>query len=420
MSSNKFVAIDLGSTGITAMAGEVQPDGYLKILGVESKPSDDVRYGMVEQSSGAAYKVSEVIRLLANSARLSSIDFISVSLCAKSMKNITVSVTKFVGASKTVSEKLIQEMLVDAEGKVLGENVAVYDVIPLYYELDGKRLDEPVGEQGMQITGKYNVVYGNTQIASKLESCIERTGKVIEFRCLGGDALGTAVLDEHEKEEGCILINLGGLTTSLTIFENGAIQQIAVVPMGGKTITKDIQEFGISESNAERLKCLAGKALESMIDTEIKIAVPSIDPEQPQENISNKMLAMAIEARLDEIMSPIFDTIEAYKGNIQHGIILTGGASQLKGLPEYITDRSGFSVRFGHFTDWLDEKTDSKFIKPEYAQLVGTILLNQEYRELHPLEEISKKADKKPKIRTGIKDRATGFMNNFFGDENKL
>ncbi len=422
MISNKFVAIDLGSTRISVMAGEIQEDGFLKISGVESKQSDDIRYGLVEQSSGAAFKLNELIHLLENSARIQDIEYISVSVGAKSMRNVSVSVSHFVGASKTVSDKLIDEMIVEAEGKIRGESVAVYDVIPLWYELDGKRMDDPVGKQGTQLIGRYNVVYGNTLIAEKLEGCIERTGKIIEYRCLGVDALATAVLDEHERDNGCALINFGGLTTTLSIFDNGALQQLVVVPLGGKTVTKDIQEFGINEKNAERLKCAVGKALESLVQDEIYVSVASVDPEQSAVKISSRMLAIAIEARMDEIMSPIFDAIDAYSGNLSNGLVIAGGGALLNGVSEYLTERTGYKVRFGHYTDWLADKTNPEFINPIYAQMVGTLLLNHEYREHHPLVEVekykSKNKNKQPKIpRSGA---ITNMMKKFFEDDNKL
>jgi len=415
MISNKFVAIDLGSTRISVMAGEIQEDGFLKISGLESKPADDVRYGLVEQGSGAAFKLNELIHLLENSARIQDIEYISVSVGAKSMRNVSVSVSHFVGASKTVTDNLIDEMITEAEGKIRGESVAVYDVIPLWYELDGKRMDDPVGKQGTQLIGRYNVVYGNTLIAEKLEGCIERTGKVIEYRCLAVDALATAVLDEHERDNGCALLNLGGLTTTLSIFEHGALQQLVVVPLGGKTITKDIQEFGINEKNAERLKCAVGKALESQVQDEIYVSVAASEPELPAVKISSKMLAMAIEARMDEIMKPIFDAIDTYTGNLTNGIILTGGGALLNGISEYLTERTGFKIRFGHYTDWLTDKTDPKYINPIYAQLVGTLLLNHEYRDHHPLVEKEKTKRKIP--RGGA---FTHLMKEFFSDENKL
>ena len=110
MMLNKYVAIDLGSSKITALAAEVQADNTLKILAVESKPSDDVKHGIIEQLSGAAYKISELTRLIQNSARIHDIDQVSVSVGAKSMRSTSVTISRFVGESKTVSDQLIYEM----------------------------------------------------------------------------------------------------------------------------------------------------------------------------------------------------------------------------------------------------------------------------------------------------------------------
>jgi cell division protein FtsA len=131
---------------------------------------------------------------------------------------------------------------------------------------------------------------------------------------------------------------------------------------------------------------------------------------------------MAIEARLDEIMNPIFDAIEAYDGNLGKGVILTGGAALLEGVDSYISERTGFKVRFGSYNDWLADKTDEKYIDPIYAQLVGTVLLNHEYRQHHPLEvkDVAKKK-KEPKIQSrNIKNKTTELFKEFFGDDNKL
>ncbi len=423
MIPNRFVAIDFGSTQISVMAAEVLKDGFVKILGVETKPSEDVRYGIIEQGSGAAFKLNELLKMLENSARLKDVDYISVSVGAKSMKNVAVNISRMVGASKVISSQLIDDMLAEAEAKVKGTNAAVYDVIPLYYELDGMRTDEPEGKHAVQIVGRYNIIYGNKIIAEKLEGCIERTGKIIEYRCLGIDAIATAVLDEHEKEEGCVLIDMGGQTTTMAVYKYGALQNMVVVPLGGVNITKDIQEFGIAERNAERLKCAVGKALETLIDKEILVAVPSVNPDEPQVKVSTRILSMAIEARLEDMMDPLFDAIEKMEEELPHGVILTGGASALSGLVDYINSRFGYDVRFGNFNDWLHDDTDTAFRNPAYTRMVGTILLNHEYREQHPLAEVENNKQKKKNAKLpggSIRNKTAEIFKGFFGDDNQL
>src|ERR1035437_7324251 len=111
MITNKIIAIDLGSTRISAMAAEVLENGALKIYSEESKASDDVRWGIVEKPSGASFKVSELLKLLKNSARMADITQVSVSLGAKSMKQITASISRFVGKPNVVTDDLLAEML---------------------------------------------------------------------------------------------------------------------------------------------------------------------------------------------------------------------------------------------------------------------------------------------------------------------
>lgn len=423
MISNKYVAIDLGSSAISALAAEVQPDGALKILGVESKPSDDVKHGIVEHVSGAAFKVNELVKWLQNSSKIPEVEQVCVSIGARSMKHHHASVSRFVGASHIVSEQLIAEMHDECEKKVQNDKIAVFDVIPLSYELDGLNTDEPVGKTATQITGKYCIIYGNKIIADELYRCFDRTGLKIEHSPIASEALSTAVLEEQEREDGCALINFGASTTSLSIYKYGALQQLLVVPLGGKNITKDIQELGINEQNAERLKCLKGTALERLVEEPIYIQIPSIEAEKPPVRINTQFLATIIESRLEEIMNPIVEAIKNYPEELGGGIIVCGGASKLNNLIDFITEKTGIYARFGNHTDWLIDKTPEKYHDPVLSQLIGTILLTHEYRELHPveIEQKSKKKQNDVKIpKKGIKDRLANGLMTFFGDENSM
>ena len=417
---NRYVAIDLGGSKISAMAAEVLPNGELNILGLESKSADDIKHGIVEQVSGAAYKVNELLRLLQNSAKLPETEQISVSVGAKSMKSISLSVSRFVGASKKVNEALILAMQDEVSNKVKKDDIAVYDVIPLYYELDGKRTDEPEGKNASQITGKYTVIYGNKKIQTRLDSCFDRTGLKVEFSSISSEALSAALLDDEKRENGCALIDFGASTTSLSIFYNGALQSLVVVPLGGKNITLDIKELGISEQYAEKLKRAKGNALESTEIEPIFIQVPSENPDSEPIKISTKFLATIIEARLDELLQPIITAIDEWEDKIKDGIIITGGAAKLKNIDQYLIEKTGFHCQFGDYSDWITDSQIDQYNDIDLSQLIGTIILNHECRQLHPLEEL-KKADKKPKIpKAKFKINITQKFLTFFGDENKM
>ena len=421
MTSNKLIAIDFGSASISAMAAEILDNGAVKILSEESKISDDVRWGIVEKPSGASFKVSELLKLLKNSAKMPDISQVSVSIGAKTMKQTSASVSRFVGKSNVITEDLLTEMLDECERKSKRDDTTVFDVIPVSYVLDGKTMDDPVGQTASQIIATYNVIFGSSVIKSELERCFDRTGIILEYSPLAVEALSTVVLEEQEREVGCALINFGATTTTLAVYHNDVLQNLLVVPLGAKNITKDIQELGINETNAERLKCLKGSALESLIDEPIYIQIASVDESNPPVKISTKFLATIIEARLDEITQSIFDAIDNLPFALDAGIVITGGGAKLSGIIEFIAEKTGIYARFGGHSEWLADNTPERFHDPKYAQLIGTILLTNEYRKAHPVEVAVNIPGKEPKIpRKKLRDKiADGFIN-FFNDDNKL
>jgi cell division protein FtsA len=423
MISNKLIAIDFGSTRISAMAAEVLENGAVKIYSDESKVSDDVKWGIVEKPTGASFKVTELLKLIKNSARLPEISSISVSVCAKSMKLATVSVSRFVGKTNIVTDELLFEMQEECEKKVAKEGITVYQVVPASYDVDGKRLDDPVGQTAIQITANYHIVYANSIVKSEIERCFDRTGGVIlEHTPLAVEAISTVVTEEQEREVGCALINFGATTTTLAVYHNDVLQELLVVPLGAKNITKDIQELGINEINAERLKCLKGCALESLVDDPIYIQVAAVEEADPPVKISTKFLATIIEARLEEIMQPIVNVIKDLPFQLEAGIIVTGGGAKLHNMIDFIAEKTGIYARFGDHSEWLADGTPQKFHDPAYAQLVGTILLTHEYRKEHPIEETVLQPEKAPKInrRGKLGEKLSKGFFDFFNDENKL
>ncbi len=419
--SKKLIAIDFGSSRISAMAAEVLESGALRILSEESKTSDDVKWGIVEKPSGASFKVSELLKLLRNSSRLPDISQVSVPVGAKSMKQTSSSVSRFVTKPNVVTEDLLAEMLEECEKKSQSSETTVFDVIPVSYFVDGKREDEPVGHKADQITATYHVITGNAIIKTELERCFDRTGIVLEYNPLTVESLSTVVLEDQDREAGCALINFGATTTTLAVYHEGALQNLLVVPLGAKNITKDIQELGISEAHAERIKQLKGNALEHLVDSPMYVQIASVEDPTVPVKISTRFLATIIEARLEEILQPAFDLLTKLPFDLNSGIVITGGGSKLTGMIDFINEKTGINTRFGDHSEWLSADTHERFRDPIYAQLIGTLLLTEEYRKEHPVEETAAKPEKKPKIpRKKPWDKlADGFIN-FFGDENKM
>jgi len=421
MISNKLVAIDFGSSRISAMAAEVLENGALRILSEESKTSDDVKWGIVDKPSGASFKVSELLKLLRNSSKLPDISQVSVPVGAKSMKQTSISISRFVPKPNIITEELLTEMLEECEKKAQQPDTTVFETILVSYFVDSKRMDEPVGHKATQITANYHVISGNIIIKSELERCFDRTGIVLEYNPLTVESLSTVVLEEQERKVGCALINFGATTTTLAVYHDDILQNLLVIPLGAKNITRDIQELGIGETHAERLKCLKGSALEHLIEEPIYVQIPSVDDPAAPVKISTQFLATIIEARLEEILQPAFDIISRLSFSLDAGIVITGGGSKLNGMLEFVTEKTGIYTRFGNHSEWLSDDTAERFNDPVYAQLIGTLLLTHEYRKDHPVEVTINEAEKKTKLpkRKPWDKLADGFIK-FFDDDNKM
>ena len=390
------VVTDMGSSRIAVMAAEVRDDGKVHVLSVESKPSKGMRYGFVEQSSKVAYDIGELVRQLQNSARLPEVRRVCVSLNAKTMKQVPLRLTRSLGFGRTVTAPLVDEMLEECYTKFDQPEVAVYDVVPLYYELDGNRTDDPVGRKGSELRGAYNIIVGNASIRKELDRVFERTAgiKPYDFMPLGVEALSAVLLDDDEREAGVALVNLGDTTTTLAVYAQGALQQLLVVPLGGRHITHDIQELGISEANAERLKCLTGVALKRLVTSPKRVNVPAAEAGASPVKVDTDFLATIIEMRLAEMMSPIFKALEQSPFSLEVGIVLSGGGVKLDGVADFMEEYTGLPVRFGDHSPYLTHDTDERYADPAYARLVGTALLMHDYAEEIP--EPSKPEPNKP------------------------
>ncbi|MFV0392559.1 MAG: cell division protein FtsA [Paludibacteraceae bacterium] len=391
MSKNTIVYVDLGGSHISAIAGEVLDDNSLHILGEQVRPGDDVKSGMVEKITGAAFKVNETTKLLQNSLKWRDrISKVSICINAKSMKHHSVSVEKRI--HNIVTERQLQDMTDACRDEIKTDNIVVFEIIPLAYYIDGKRVENPVGLKGFEIRADYNLIIGHYLVQESLERTIERTGIAVDYIHLGMEAIATALLDESDKDEGCAIINFGATTTTLGIYSEGKLQELLVVPLGGMNITRDILELGVSYRNAETLKCKTGCAMEKFVKEPVNIQIPSVHAGEAPVKISTAFLAVIIESRLDEMLTPIFKHIDTIPYPLHAGIIMSGGASKLKNLSEFIEENTGFQVRMGNHSEWLSDDTDSKFHNSEYAEAVGAILLSNDLYEQNKEEKTKKVA----------------------------
>lgn len=420
MPLNKHVALDIGSSAVTAMAAEILDNGKIKILSVESIASQVSTYGIVDNTSEASYIVVKLSKLLRNSAKLPAVEQISVGVNAKGTKSKLVTIEKFLTENVLITDELLFDYHSETKNKLSQNEIFVYDLIPVSYTLDDVRMDDPVGQKGIHLSATYNLIYGPLLPSEKLEGVFDRNDVFCNFKPLAIEALSAVLLSDEEREKGCVLMNFGATTTTAGVYFEGVLQNLMVLPLGGRNITKDISEVGISRLNAEKLKCLKGSASSSAIDEPVLIKIKSENPDAEPVKISTLFLAQIIEARLEEIFHPFEKFLEEINFPLPGGIIVTGGSSRLTGLADFLEQKTGLQVRAGNHSNFLLPDQQPIYADTAYSQLIGTIKLAHQYYIENPPEELIKKKRGNNKLRRGIKITLTDMLIDFFKDENSM
>ncbi|MDD2286953.1 MAG: cell division protein FtsA [Paludibacter sp.] len=418
---NRLVAFDFAGTGVRAVAAEVREDNAIKILSEENRKVEGIKNGIIGQPSGTAFNVVALLKELQNSAGMREpIKKFSTAFGGKSMKIIHASVRRKLNRSKEITADIIDSMALECEKSYQTEDMLVYDTIPVMYEVDGVEMEKPEGTRGTYIIGNYHLVVGSAQMKVQLQKCMERIYNCrIEHMPLAAEAFAIAVTEEEDRQAGCAVINMGDSSTTLAVYRKEILQHLMVVPLGGRNITKDIEEIGISEVYAEKLKCKKGIAMEKLAGTPVNIRIPARNPADPPVIVTNTFLAMIIESRLEEIFQPIFSVLQEYEAEIPNGVIISGGAAKLQQMKEFMEQKTGLPTRYGDHTGWLTPDTPGKYCDLSYAQIIGTIILAHDYRTEN--KEMIEKVEKETrKTRKSIKDKITQGIFKFFEDDTEL
>ena len=384
--SSVLVAVDMGSQSFRAMAAEVTPSGALRVLGVEeSSQKCCVHRGVVENTSDAGYMLTSVIKLLGNRIRKQVGNAAFVCAGGQSMKVVSVSSSRDLGCKREITSELLAKMEWECKEKIEKKNpdVAVLDLIPSHYQLDGeKQTYEPTSDQrAVFFTAHYNAFWGKKELADKVEKTFQRTALVKEKMYVRPEVLMNALATEEEMNNGCAVLDLGAQTSTLTIHKGGGYLYNQVVPLGGYDITEAVEQLGISLMQAERLKCIYGVASVDMVKVNRTYILTT--PEGEKISVSAVQLAEVISCKLAEILSPLMEALNKEAQGVEV-LYVTGGGAMLKGIVGYIQSMTSVKVMGGSHASWLTPDTPDEYCMPQYASLVGTLLLGAEHRKTHP------------------------------------
>lgn len=376
---NIVVGLDIGTTKICAIIAEIDGD-RIDVIGIGSAPSTGLRKGVVINIAATMNSIRQAIdeaELMAG-CEVSHVytgisgghirGFNSHGIVAVKDSEITAAdVARVIDAAKAVAIPMDREVI---------------HILPQQYIVDDQDgIKEPLGMHGVRLEAKVHIVTGAATSAQNIIKCANRTNLDVSAIVLQQLASAEAVLTEDEKDLGVCLVDIGGGTSDIAIFSEGAIVHTSVLPIGGNHLTTDIA-LGIRtpQNEAERIKRKYGAALVERVEAEEVIEVPSVGGRKPR-TLSRQILCEIIEARVEEIFQLVYEEIRntAFEDLLASGVVLTGGTSQLGGITDIAEDVLGLPIRAGRprGVGGLTDVVKS----PEYATGVGLVLYAAKHME---------------------------------------
>jgi cell division protein FtsA len=375
-----LVGLDIGTSKIACVVAESLPDGKLDVIGIGTHPSRGLRKGVVVNIESTV----ESIRLAIEEAELmSGVDIQSV-FAGIAGSHIRGYNSHGVVASKgsEVMQEDVERVIDAAKAMNIPADQKILHILPQEYIIDNQDgIREPIGMSGVRLEAKVHIVTGAVSSAQNIVKCCNRCDLDVSDMVLEQIASSEAVLMQDEKDIGVVLVDMGGGTTDIAVFLDGAIRHTAVIPIGGDHLTNDLV-IGLRTSarEADQLKKKYGACMTSLVSPEDQIEIPSVGGRAPRP-MPRQVMAQILEPRVEEIFEMIKNELQrsGYQELVAAGIVLTGGSSLLDGMIELAEDIFDMPVRLGRprGVGGLADVVSS----PMYATGVGLILYGQRYRQ---------------------------------------
>ncbi len=341
------VGLDIGTTKIAAVVGEVTEDG-VDIIGVGTHPSTGLKKGVVVNIDATVQSIERAIEEAEHMAGV-EITQVFAGIAGAHIRSIN-SQGVWALKDREVREADVQAVLEQAKAINIPQDREIIHVIPQEYTIDHQDgVKEPIGMSGVRLEAKVHLVTASTTSAQNILKCCHRCGLQVAEVVLEPLASAEAVLHDDEKELGVALVDIGGGTTDIAIFVDGAIVHSSVLAVGGHQLTADIA-YGMRSphSEAERIKHRWGCASMAMVGDDEMMEVPSVGG-RPARQVRRQSLTAVIEPRVEEIFTLVRREIEKYGliDKIGSGAVITGGSTLLDGMPELAEQVLGMPVRRG-------------------------------------------------------------------------
>ncbi|MBX5456431.1 MAG: cell division protein FtsA [Thermogemmatispora sp.] len=393
MQERVIVGIDVGTTKVCVLVGELDRDGKLNIVGVGTCPSQGLRRGVVvnieETVTSIAAAIDRAERLSGKHITTAYVGIAGSHIESENSKGF-VAITP---SHRDIVQNDICRAIEVARAIAIPANREIIHVIPRGYVVDGQEgIKNPIGMSGFRLEVETHIVTGSVSSIHNLIKCVQKAHVEIEDLVLEPLASGEAVLADGETDLGVVLVDVGGGTTDIAIYTDGAIWHTVVLPIGGNLITSDIAiGLRLPFAVAEELKVTYGHCDPSAIDDDDMIDLAQFMPDC-NDLVPRKLLAEIIQARVEELFEMVHDEIKksGYDGLLPAGLVLTGGTAELPGILELAGQILDLPARIG-VPLGLHGLADS-ICRPAYATAVGLLLWGLTHSSLTYDEEEGQQA----------------------------
>ena len=374
-----LVAMDIGTSKIVTIVGEVSDDGEIEIIGLGSHPSNGLKKGVVvniESTVLSMQRSAEEAELMAG-CQIHSVYAGIAGSHIRSLNSHGIVAIR----DREVTQIDVDRVIDAARAVAIPMDQRVLHVLPQEYIIDDQEgIREPIGMAGVRLEAKVHIVAGAASAAQNIVKCVRRCGLEVDDFILEQLASSYSVLTTDEKELGVCLVDIGGGTTDIAVFIGGAIVHTAVIPIAGDQVTNDIAvALRTPTQFAEQIKIKYACALAQLATTDETIEVPSVG-DRPARRLARQTLAEVVEPRYDELFGLVLAELRrsGFENLIASGVVLTGGSSKMEGVIDLAEEVFHMPVRLGvpQFVTGLTEVVSN----PIHATGVGLLLYAFEQR----------------------------------------
>ena len=323
-----IVAIELGSSKVTGIAGKKNLDGSITVLAlVKEDAAQCIRKGVVYNIDKTAQCLTNIINKLKTQLK-SEISHVYVGVGGQSIRSTKNVIVKELPQDTIITTDMINELM-DANRNMSYPDQEVIDAATQEYKVDNQYQIDPVGIKASRLEGNFLNILWRKTFYHNINNCFDKAGIAVAEMFLAPLALAESVLSESERRGGCVLVDLGADTTTVSVFYKNVLRHLAVIPLGGNNITKDIASLQMEERDAEKMKLRYGNAYTDNSDIDNTLNYP-IDEER---SVESRKFIDIVEARLNEIIENVWNQVPSeYVDKLLGGIILTGGGCNMKNL----------------------------------------------------------------------------------------